>query len=152
MPEAEPDGWLHPAVEVRASDIAGRGMFATAPIPAHTVVLRLAAAPFGASALASLGSGFPNHACDPNLGWLNELALGAITDVPDGTELVVDYAMSIAEPDWFLRCHCPSYRCRQMVEGGDWRIAQLQQRYDGWWAPHVQRLVDEKQPPVAKGP
>jgi hypothetical protein len=39
-----------------------------------------------------------------------------------------------------------------MVEGGDWRIAQLQQRYDGWWAPHVQRLVDEKQPPVAKGP
>jgi hypothetical protein len=28
-----------------------------------------------------------------------------------------------------------------MVEGGDWQIPQLQRRYDGWWAPHVQRLV-----------
>lgn len=143
MPDTEADAWVHPAVEVRASDIAGRGMFATAVIPAHTVILRLATAPVGSSALASLGAAFPNHSCDPDLGWVDERALGAIADVPAGAELVVDYAMSIDEPDWFLRCHCPSYRCRQMVEGSDWRIPQLRQRYDGWWAPHVQRLVDD---------
>jgi hypothetical protein len=141
--DAKPDAWVHPAVEVKASDIAGRGMFATAAVPAHTVILRLAAAPAGSSALAELGSDFPNHSCEPNLGWVDERVLGAIVDVAAGAELVVDYAMSITEPGWLLRCHCPSYRCRQMVEGSDWRIPQLQHRYDGWWAPHVQRLVDE---------
>jgi hypothetical protein len=65
-----------------------------------------------------------------------------MTDVAAGTELFTDYALSVTDADWFLRCHCPSYRCRQMVEGGDWRIPQLQRRYAGWWAPHVQRLVD----------
>jgi len=29
-----------------------------------------------------------------------------------------------------------------MVEGTDWRILQLQQRYDGCWTPYVQGLVD----------
>ena len=88
------------------------------------------------------GSRFPNHCCDANLGWLDELTLVTMTEVAAGAELVSDYAMSIVEPEWFLRCHCPSYRCRQMVEGTDWRIPQLQARYAGWWAPHVQRLVE----------
>jgi len=142
VPEGEPDVWLHPAIEVRASEIAGKGMFATAVVPAGTAVLWLPAAADSPSALSRLGAGFPNHSCDPNLGWADELVLVAATELSPGTELVVDYAMSITEPDWFLRCHCPSYRCRQMVEGGDWRIPQLQHRYDGQWAPHVQRMVD----------
>jgi SET domain-containing protein len=125
-----------PDVEVRASDIAGRGLFAAADLPAGTVVLRLAASPV-AHRVDGLGADFPNHSCDPNLGWLDELGLATMVDVTEGEELVTDYAMAIAEPDWFLRCHCPSYRCRQMVEGTDWRIPQLQQRYAGWWAPHV---------------
>ncbi|HEV7710351.1 MAG TPA: hypothetical protein VGP16_19305, partial [Asanoa sp.] len=37
----EPDCWLHPDAEVRDSPIAGRGLFATAVIPAGTVVSRL---------------------------------------------------------------------------------------------------------------
>ena len=41
-------------------------------------------------------------------------------------ELLVDYAMSTTDPAYLLRCHCDSYRCRQMVEGTDWRIPQLQ--------------------------
>jgi hypothetical protein len=28
-----------------------------------------------------------------------------------------------------------------MVEGTDWRIPQLQERYAGHWAPAVQRLI-----------
>jgi uncharacterized protein len=143
VPEAQTDLWLHPAIEVRASEIAGKGMFATTVIRAGTAVLRLPAAADSPSALSRLGTGFPNHSCDPNLGWADELVLETTAELRSGNELVVDYAMSISEPDWFLRCHCPSYRCRQMVEGGDWRIPQLAERYDGRWAPHVQRLVDD---------
>jgi uncharacterized protein len=138
--EPGPDRWLHPAVEVRVSDIAGRGLFTTEELAAHTVVVGLGAGE-GEHAVG-LGPVFPNHCCDPNLGWVDDDSLATMAGVPAGAELACDYAMSIADDGWFLRCHCPSYRCRQMVEGTDWRIPQLQERYAGWWAPRVQQLVD----------
>ncbi|HRD63835.1 MAG TPA: SET domain-containing protein [Nocardioides sp.] len=121
------------ATETRPSPIAGQGLFAAAPLPEGTEVLR----PTGPVHT----DGPVNHACDPNLGWSGE-ALVTLRDVAAGEELVVDYAMSVADPAWFLRCHCPSYRCRQMVEGTDWQIPQLQRRYAGRWAPDVARLID----------
>ena len=131
-----------PGVEVRRSDIAGRGLFATAGLKAGTDVIQLDHAAVADGRVDRLGVGFPNHSCDPNLGWRDEHTLVTITDVQAGAELVTDYAMSVTEPGWLLRCHCPSYRCRQMVEGSDWRIAQLQQRYAGLWAPAVARLLE----------
>ena len=131
-----------PEVEVRRSDIAGRGLFAIADLPAGTVVLRPEEAALQDGRIDRLGVGFPDHSCDPNLGWTDGHALVTITDVPAGAELVSDYAMSVTEPGWLLRCHCPSYRCRQMVEGSDWRIPQLQQRYAAWWSPRVRRLLE----------
>ena len=122
-----------PELEVRASPIAGRGLFAAEPIPAGTEVLR----PEG----PVHEQGSVNHACDPNLGWAGD-ALVTLRDIAVGEELVVDYALSVSDPTWFLRCHCPSYRCRQMVEGSDWRIPQLQERYAGRWAPAVQALIE----------
>jgi hypothetical protein len=122
-----------PHLDQRPSPIAGRGLFTAAPIPAGAEVLR----PDG----PVHEQGPVNHACDPNLGWSGD-ALVAVRDIAADEELVVDYALSVSDPEWFLRCHCPSYRCRQMVEGSDWRIAQLQQRYAGRWAPAVQALID----------
>jgi hypothetical protein len=162
--------WLHPSVEVRPSPIAGRGLFATADLPAGTSVSRLGGrlvdtgelrraiaeseagrAPYVDSIvvgpdehlLVAPGENrFGNHSCDPNLGWADEYTLMTMVDVAAGQELVSDYATSTADPDYVLRCHCPSYRCRQMVAGDDWRIPQLQERYRGWWVPYVQSLVD----------
>ena len=102
----------------------------TAAIPAGTEVLRPEAPVHE--------QGPVNHACDPNLGWAGD-ALVTLRDVAAGEELLVDYAMSTTDPAYLLRCHCDSYRCRQMVEGTDWRIPQLQLRYAGHWAPDVQR-------------
>lgn len=134
-----------PDLEERASQIAGRGLFAVDPFPALSEVL----VPSGAVHL----DGPVNHACDPNLGWRGP-ALVTIRDVAAGEELVVDYAMSTTDPGWFLRCHCPSYRCRQMVEGTDWRIPQLRRRYAGWWAPAVEVLLTDlpEAPPGGPGP
>ncbi|MEO7236796.1 MAG: hypothetical protein ABIW80_15660 [Lapillicoccus sp.] len=138
MPAAPAPCWLHPSLEVRPSDVAGRGLFTTVDLPAGTAVWRLDAPvcdPGGQP-------GFGNHGCDPNLGWLDACSLATMVDVPAGRELLTDYAMATTDPDYLLRCHCESYRCRQMVEGSDWQIPQLQARYRGWWAPHVQALVD----------
>jgi uncharacterized protein len=123
-----------PDLEVRTSSVAGRGLFATAPIPSGTEVLRPAKPVHEQGPL--------NHACDPNLGWAGA-ALVTLRDIAVDEELLVDYAMSTTDPAYLLRCHCASYRCRQMVEGTDWRIPQLQQRYAGHWAPQVQRVIDE---------
>jgi SET domain-containing protein len=41
IPAPAPDCWLHPDVVVAESGIAGRGLFARAPIPAGTMVSRL---------------------------------------------------------------------------------------------------------------
>jgi hypothetical protein len=129
-------------VETRPSAIAGRGLFAVRDLAGATVVLRLARATVAGGRVDLLGAGFPNHGCDAVLGWADDRALATMGEVAAGTELVADYAMSISEPGWYLRCHCPSYRCRQMVEGGDWQIPQLQRRYAGWWAPPVRRLIE----------
>jgi hypothetical protein len=124
---------------VRTSPIAGRGWFAVEDLPAGTVVLRLVTG--DDQRVVELGTAFPNHSCDPCLGWVDALSLATMSDLEAGAELVTDYAMSTTDAGWFLRCHCPSYRCRQMVEGSDWQIQQLQARYAGWWAPSVQGLV-----------
>jgi SET domain-containing protein len=165
--EPSADCWLHPEVAVGPSDVAGRGLFATADLSAGTVVSRLGGTLVDAAELRRLlatstsyvdsivvdddvhlllapGSDnrFGNHACDPNLGWVDEYALATRHDVVAGSELLHDYAMSTVDPDFVLRCHCDSYRCRQMVEGTDWRIPPLQRRYAGHWTPYVQRLID----------
>ena len=119
--------------EVRPSPIAGHGLFATADLAAGTEVLRPAAPVHQ--------EGPVNHACDPNLGWVGDV-LVTLRDVTAGEELLVDYATGTADPAYLLRCHCASYRCRQMVEGTDWQIPQLRQRYAGHWAPAVQALID----------
>lgn len=110
---------------VGPSPIAGRGLFAGAPIAAGTAVLDLT---------------HVNHSCDPNLGWCGGL-LVSLRDVAEGEELTYDYATATSDPQFLLRCHCPSYRCRQMVTGDDWRIPELQARYAGQWSESVARLV-----------
>jgi uncharacterized protein len=165
--DPEAGSWLHPDVEVGRSEVAGRGLFATAAIPAGTVVSRLggrlvdgetltALIEAGAAYVDSivvaddvhllLGPGsdnrFGNHACDPNLGWVDEYSLATLRDLAAGEELFSDYATSTVDPAYYLRCHCSSYRCRQMVQGTDWQIPQLQRRYDGMWVPFIQRLID----------
>jgi hypothetical protein len=121
-----------PAISPGQSAIAGTGLFTSVNVRAGTLVL--AGAPAGEPPV--------NHSCDPNLGWSTD-GLVAMHDVAAGTELTTDYALSISDPGYLLRCHCQTYRCRQLVTGDDWRIPELQRRYVGHWAPAVQRLIDD---------
>jgi SET domain-containing protein len=119
-----------PLVERGPSRIAGHGLLAGEPIGQGTVVLQ------------QRGVGALNHSCDPNLGWADDTSLVAIRDIAPGEELTLDYATVITDPAFVMMCHCETYRCRQVIEGTDWRIPQLQKRYAGHWAPAVQRLID----------
>jgi SET domain-containing protein len=112
-------------VEVRPSPIAGRGLFAATDIDTGVVV-----------------AGPMNHSCDPNT-WFVGRELVTRRPIAADEELTYDYATGTT--DLTLYCHCETYRCRQLVDGDDWRIPQLQQRYAGHFAPEVQKLIDAAQ-------
>jgi hypothetical protein len=120
-----------PPAEPGPSRIAGRGLLTVEPIGKGAVVLR------------QRGVGVLNHCCDPNLGWTDATTLVAIRDIDAGEELTVDYATAITDPGFVMMCHCETYRCRQVIEGTDWQIPQLQKRYAGHWLPDVQQLIDD---------
>lgn len=148
--------------------IAGRGLFATAPIAAGTAVSRQGGRLVSTAELRSLiddpvagyidsivvdddlhlvlppntANHFGNHSCEPTMGWADEYTLVTTRDVAAGEELTDDYAMSTMDADFVLYCHCETYRCRQVIEGTDWMIPQLQLRYAGYWVPYVQRRID----------
>jgi hypothetical protein len=131
-----PRGTAVPPAELRVgpSPIAGRGSFAVHhPIPAGSIVVIL----HDPAALGAL-----NHSCDPNLGWADEHTLHSRRDIAPDEELTVDYATCIDDPAFVMMCHCETYRCRQVIEGTDWQIPQLQKRYAGYWAPPLQRRID----------
>jgi hypothetical protein len=123
--------------DIAVSRIAGRGLFADTSVRAGVAVMTLADDPVGPDDLGML-----NHSCDPSLGWSGARTLVALRNLAAGDELTVDYATCISDDDFVLYCHCETYRCRQLIEGRDWQIPQLQARYAGHWAPAVQRRID----------
>jgi uncharacterized protein len=157
-----PDCWLHAGVAVRDSLIAGRGLFATAAIPAGTPVSRLggrlvtgrhlrdligaaAGAPYIDTITVDADlhlvlplrrpNGYGNHGCDPNLWWSGPYELVARRDIAPGEELTNDYATSTAEPAFTMACTCGSALCRGVITGDDWRRPDLRRRYAGHWVP-----------------
>jgi uncharacterized protein len=167
-----PDCWLHPAVEVRRSAISGRGLFATAPIKAGTVVSRLGGRLVSAAQLRDLfaaaardpvhpyidtiavdaelhlvlpprrPNGYGNHSCDPNLWWVGPYELASRRDLVTGEELTNDYATSTFAPDFAMACSCGSALCRGSVTGDDWRRPDLRTRYGRHWVPALLTCID----------
>ena len=39
-------------------------------------------------------------------------------------------------------CDCGAPNCRRSVTGSDWQLPEIQKRYAGYFAPHVQRRID----------
>jgi SET domain-containing protein len=85
---------------------------------------------------------FINHSCEPNCGFVNARTLVAIRDITQGESVTFDYAMSDTNAFVVFDCKCGTRSCRGRMTGNDWRRPELQSRYRGWFAPHVQRLID----------
>jgi hypothetical protein len=85
---------------------------------------------------------YVNHSCNPNAGLSGQIALVAMRDIRPGEEVCFDYAMSDTMPYDEFECGCGQPNCRGRVSGNDWQRAELQKRYAGFFAPHVQRRID----------
>ena len=90
-----------------------------------------------------IGEGdYVNHSCNPNAGLSGQIGLVAMRDIKIGEEVCFDYAMSDTMPYDEFNCGCGSLNCRGKVGGNDWQKPELQKRYAGFFAPHVQRKID----------
>ena len=90
-----------------------------------------------------IGEGdYVNHSCDPNAGLLGQIVLVALRDIQPGEEVCFDYAMSDTISYDEFDCECGAPNCRGRVTGNDWRIPVLQERYAGYFIPHVQRRIN----------
>ncbi len=127
-----------PLWETRASPVAGAGVFARVAIPAGVPVMPclgrdipavevvdgLRAMQIGPDRWlaedpdAPDASDFVNHACTPNVGFVNgDLVLWSLRPIVAGEELFWDYSTAQAEPGWSVPCHCGGPGCRGTITG-----------------------------------
>ncbi len=163
--------WLIPHVAVGDSPVDGRGLFATAPIAAGTVVARLDGRRVSTFELRRILDGassyvdtiaidddlhlilepgqpihFGNQSCDPTLWHTDASTLVARRDIAAGEEITVDYATQTTEPGFRMECRCGSYGCRGVISGDDWRDPAWQERYGEHVVPAVARAMARSGP------
>jgi len=159
--------WISPnARKGEPSGIAGRGLFAVAPIRAGEVVAvkgghlvdshTLLALPERLqSSEIQIAEGlhlvalteneyepvmlFVNHSCEPNVGFAGNVVLAAMRDVEPGEELTTDYALfDTPAAGTTMTCSCGTPSCRGTVTGDDWRVPALRARYAGWFSRYLE--------------
>jgi uncharacterized protein len=78
-----------------------------------------------------------NHSYDPNM-WL----FTARRDLQEGEELTTDYALCESSPHYRLEpCLCGTALCRGRLTGDDWKLPELQARYEGHFTSYIARLI-----------
>jgi uncharacterized protein len=155
------------AVKGEASNIQGRGLFATGPIAAGEVVAIKGGHIVDTAALHALPKKlqnsdiriaddfhlvalrddeyepvmlFINHCCEPNVGFAGNVVLVAMRDIGAGEELTTDYAL-FDDCDDVMACRCGAATCRKVVNGRDWQRPDLQRRYDGYFSTFLQSRI-----------
>lgn len=83
-----------------------------------------------------------NHSCDPNCGLMGSTILVAMRDIEIGDELAFDYAMCDDTDYDEFQCECGSALCRGTVTGLDWKLPELQAKYDGWFSAYLAKKIN----------
>ena len=164
--------FLDPRIEIRGSQIEGRGMFAIADIPAGTVVIEWGGVMMGLDevlagkarplSVVQIDDGrflvdragapaqpceYMNHSCDSNLVMASDVRLATRRHIVVGEELTCDYALFrnthwIIDPDYQMACRCGVAGCRGQVTGGDHLLPAVRAAYGTGLAPYLLRTGD----------
>jgi uncharacterized protein len=89
---------------------------------------------------------FFNHSCEPNAGIKGQIFLIAMRDILKDEEITFDYAMCLHETKgaspYLLECHCDTSNCRCVITDNDWKIPELQRKYNGWFSWYLQEKIN----------
>ena len=164
------DTWISPKIEIMQVPFKGRGMFARERIKAGEKVMvwggtwgvdymdREAAEKaeeegklimqwdddlYSAETPGDSDGYFINHSCDPNTWMTDAFTHAARRDIERGEEVTNDYAMMEADENYISswKCKCGSPMCRGRVTGKDWRLPELQKRYQGHFSPLINKRI-----------
>ena len=167
-----PASWIDPRIEMHASTIHGRGIFATADIKQGETVIIWGGAFFTPQEILAgksvehsyamfdegiyLGhtleqgnsiDDFMNHSCDPNIWMLDAVTWAARRDIHAGEEITGDCALywgpEETEPvKW--ECHCGSSICRKQFTSLDWQSSELQACYGRHFSNYINTCIDHQ--------
>ncbi|MFA5993403.1 MAG: SET domain-containing protein [Parcubacteria group bacterium] len=89
---------------------------------------------------------FFNHSCDPNAGFGGQIFLVAMRNIEAGEEVVFDYAMVLHKSRgvkaYEMKCLCKKDNCRGVITENDWKIPQLQKKYNGYFQHYLQKKIN----------
>jgi len=161
--------YTSPKVKVKESKLGGKGLFAKEKIKKGKIIIDYTKGPgkflsakeagalykkgndymiqvdhdtfFGATNKDELEvADFVNHSCDPNCGIKGKLRIVAMRDIDKGEEVAFDYAMTESS-DYAMKCKCKSAYCRGVIHGDDWKLKDLQKRYNGFFSDYLQKKI-----------
>jgi SET domain-containing protein len=165
--------WLNPKLEVRKSEIGGRGVFAKENIRKETRLAIFGGIVMLIDDIRSLpkhlqeftikieerfvlglcknatepeDADFINHSCEPNSGIKGQIFLVSMRDIKNNEEITFDYAMVVSKPvgsDFVfeMECKCGSSNCRKKVTRDDWKISEIQKKYEGYFSQYIQERI-----------
>ena len=168
--EGRPFSWMNPKLEVREIQPGVKGVFTSEEIKAGELLSVLGG--YVMSANDEIGDwalqieenmiiGTPpegdvekdscnyfNHSCNPNAGIKGQIMLVAMKNIFMGTEVTFDYAMvlhpSVGCPPYKMECTCGVPNCRGTITDEDWRLPELQSRYNGYFSFYLQEKIDSQ--------
>jgi hypothetical protein len=90
---------------------------------------------------------FVNHSCNPNSGFKGQIFMVAMRTIKPGEEVTHDYAMAMhSNPKsasfFTMECRCGSPNCRKVITEDDWKIPELQHRYNGYFQWYLQEKIN----------
>jgi uncharacterized protein len=89
---------------------------------------------------------FSNHSCEPNIGVQGQIVFVALRPILPGEELTHDWATTdwatTEDDEYTLECRCGAATCRRIITGKDWKRADLQRKYRGFFSWYLQRRID----------
>ncbi len=157
-----------PKIEVRNSDLEGRGVFAVSRIEKEEVVAIKAGHIVTSDEIAEITctvgdyalqihdgiyisprskdelermAVFINHSCNPNVGFSGQIVYVAMRGIAPGEELCHDYAMERTD-DYILECRCGSDCCRGRITVRDWKRPDLQERYKNRFSSYILEKIE----------
>ena len=165
--------WMNPKLEVRETGKFGKGVFAKKEIKKDEMlavfggyILTLEEEEKLPSEFSDHGvqisdgfvltvtnkeevedAGFFNHSCSPNAGYKGQIFLVAIKKIHKNEEITFDYAMVLCESKnakkYSMGCLCGSKKCRKVITDSDWKISELQKKYNGYFQYYLQEKINK---------
>jgi hypothetical protein len=158
--------WIGSKIEIRDSQLGGKGLFAKIPIKRGEVVIvwggtlmteeDIKKGKYRKGTAVEVGEGtylagkpnepiskddFLNHSCDPNLWLKDEVTLIARRNIKKGEELTTDYATWVSRSYWKMKCNCGSPLCRGTITGNDWKRKDIQKKYRNHFSPYLNERI-----------